>query len=422
MSEGQLRGDTIANLAAFGVLAVSGVVLNLGLMAVAGEAALGVFNQLYALYVVASQVAAFGIHMAVHREVAAGERPAGVSLATGLRLVLVPSTVVAASVALASGAIGVAVDSPAVGAGAWWLGAALVPFAVNKVLTGALAGGGRLQAFAAVQIVRIVVLVAVTLGMAASGDTGGGLALGFGVAELAILPGLLVLLRPQWTAGSLEVAREQLRFGAQALPHGLIAESFLRVDVLMLAPFVSDASVGIYSLAAMCAEGLYQVGGTVRQVIGPRMIPLLTAESGVRSARRRLLWQAMAMGAGVFAVVAGGLGVGFPWLGWVIDPGVVSPAHQILLLLMAGMAVNAAFVPLDTLLLWAGRPALQSAWMAANLLINVALNGLLIPELGIYGAAVATALAWACAALTLQLAVWGALRWRGGVLGQALGA
>ncbi|MEO0601904.1 MAG: oligosaccharide flippase family protein [Myxococcota bacterium] len=416
-----LRADTLANLAAFGVMAVSGVTLNLLVVALSGQAALGVFNQVYAVYVVTSMLAVFGVHDAVHRETAA--HPGDVarqraSLSSGLAVAAGTGALGALALLALAEPIGWLAGSPEVGRGLTLLAPALLPFAINKVLMASLSGQTRLQAFAAVQIVRVLTLLGVVVGLAAADWAAGWLALGFGAAELVILPVLLGLLRPAPGLASREHARAHLAFGVRALPHGFIAESFLRVDVLMLAPFVGDAAIGMYSLAAMFAEGLVQIGGTVRSVMAPRLVPQLGPDAE-RAERARLLRQAMAMGLGAFVVVAGGLAVGFPALGWGLDPSLVAGAHEVLLVLVVGLAVNAAFLPLDQLLLWAGRPAQQSLMMGLNLTLNVVLNLALIPSLGVAGAAMATAMAWSLSAVVLNVAAWRWLGFRGGIPGEA---
>ena len=57
----KLLGDTAWNYSAFVLMAGTGVALNFFIAAHFGAAALGQFNQIYAVYIVAAQVAVFGI-------------------------------------------------------------------------------------------------------------------------------------------------------------------------------------------------------------------------------------------------------------------------------------------------------------------------------------------------------------------------
>ena len=60
---GKFGRDLAWNVGAFGVLALSGVVLNVVMGSVYGPEALGVFSQAFALYLFASQIAALGLHL-----------------------------------------------------------------------------------------------------------------------------------------------------------------------------------------------------------------------------------------------------------------------------------------------------------------------------------------------------------------------
>ena len=64
----------------------------------------------------------------------------------------------------------------------------------------------------------------------------------------------------------------------------------------------------------------------------------------------------------------------------------------------------------------AGQPGWQSALMSLNIMINAVLNVTLIPIFGIEGAAMATAVAFAVSAVTLNGTVWWRLGLRGGLI------
>ena len=54
--------DVIWNVASYGIMAVSGVVINVIIWLVYSPDVLGVFNQVFAVYVIASQFAVAGVH------------------------------------------------------------------------------------------------------------------------------------------------------------------------------------------------------------------------------------------------------------------------------------------------------------------------------------------------------------------------
>src|SRR4030095_6718684 len=94
----------------------------------------------------------------------------------------------------------------------------------------------------------------------------GGVAL-FGLAAL----GRDLLVRTGFKGDARWVVRH-LSFGWHALPGNLITELNTRIDVLVLAVFVSDRIVGVYSFVAMLAEGVFQIGVVVRAVVNRRLV------------------------------------------------------------------------------------------------------------------------------------------------------
>ena len=60
--DGKLLGDTAWNYGAFALMAGTGVILNFFIAIRFGVETLGIFNQIYAVYIVAAQLSVFGIH------------------------------------------------------------------------------------------------------------------------------------------------------------------------------------------------------------------------------------------------------------------------------------------------------------------------------------------------------------------------
>ena len=63
-------------------------------------------------------------------------------------------------------------------------------------------------------------------------------------------------------------------------------------------------------------------------------------------------------------------------------------------ILMAGIVLNAAYRPFTAILLLGNRPGLQTIFVGLIVSTNIAMNAVLIPKFGMYGAATATALAY----------------------------
>jgi len=420
--DGKLLEDTAWNYAAFAVMAATGVILNFFIAIRFGIETLGVFNQIYAVYIVAAHLAVFGIHDSAQKYIAehANNADAGAAIArTAILLAGGIGLVVALVIYLASGWVGGIADSAPVGLGVELAAPGLLFFALNKVLMGILNGERRMKAFALAQGGRVLAILGFALLVAFKDWPGYMLGAAFSVAEVLLLPALLIMVNP-WRQGpatgenSREWCRKHLDFGVKALPNGFLAESYVRVDVLMLMVFVGDAAVGIYSFAAMFIEGLYQVPVVIRTVVNPVLVRLVGA--GDMGELAKFGRKVMALSAVVFITAAGLALLIFPYLEPFFPAGLVSGAYPILITICVGLALYAAFVPLDFILMQAGQPGWQSGLMTVNICVNAALNLTLIPIYGIEGAAMATAAAFAISSLTLNVAVWHRLGLRGGLL------
>jgi O-antigen/teichoic acid export membrane protein len=181
-------------------------------------------------------------------------------------------------------------------------------------------------------------------------------------------------------------------------------ELFARVDILVVGAFASDRVVGAFSFAATLFEGLYQVLYVLRINYAPVVVRLWTGdrkgelEAVIRRARNRTY--AGAAAAGLLAVAAYALLL--PLL--TADAEFVQ-SWQPFAVLVAGAALAAGYNPFLPLLLYAGRPGRNTAFMLVVFSVNAAGNLVLVPLFGPLGSAAATALALAASALLLRAVV-----------------
>jgi O-antigen/teichoic acid export membrane protein len=403
-------GDAAWNFAALGMTAAAGAAMTFAIAHWMGPAALGVFAQLYAIHVIAAQVAVFGAHDSAQKHAAehAGDgRPDDDVVAGAVAVVLVSAVLIATVIAAAARPYGALVASADVGRGLFLVAPGVVAFAVNKVLFGAINGRGQLRLYARMQLLRAAFVLAaaaivVVLGLPAFAV--GGI---FAAAELVLVPCLWLAVRPPAPTGWRATAdwrRRHLLFGGRGLVNGILLETHLRVDVLTLSFFVSDRLVGIYAVAALFAEAIYQVPVVIRTVAYPTVVQLASRgnRAGLAGLARRLSLTSGLICAAAAAVV----GVGYPFVAAWFDPAFAGTGGPALRVLLLGMVVYAFFVPFDQLLLQSGLPGRQSVLMSLYVAVNVVLNIALIPLYGLMGAAAATATALAAAGVMLLAASW----------------
>jgi O-antigen/teichoic acid export membrane protein len=413
----KLSADIAWTLGSLVVLAGSGIAINVAVAGLRDAAALGAFNLAYAVYLVAAQIALFGLHYSVMRHAALHEPDAdmrGKLLLTGGLCALGLGMAMALAIYLAAPLLGRAFDSPltarAIGHGA--LGLALFP--LNRVLLAYLNGLRHMKAFAMLMSMRYVIVMLWVAGVAASSLPFELATAGFFVAELATTCSAAAYLASQGMLPKLRFDREwvgqHLAFGGKSLLAGLFTELNSRLDVLLVGVLLSDRAAGIYSFAAMLVDGLYHVLAMVRLNFNPVLVEALRDENW--DGARRLLKEAK----GLFYPAAAGLALAaiaaFYVLAAFVVPGKgLLEGLPALIVLLAGLTLVSAFVPFDNLLVASGHPEYQTLQHLAVISANVVLNLSLVPKLGIVGAATGTALSHVIGILVLVLLVRHLLGW-----------
>ncbi|MED5396641.1 MAG: polysaccharide biosynthesis C-terminal domain-containing protein [Pseudomonadota bacterium] len=415
-------GDTAWNYGAFALMASTGIILNFFIAARLGIEALGIFNQIYAVYIVTAQLAVFGTHDSAQKYVAeyANDKTTK-ALITIAAILLAGSFGLVAAIAIfgVSEIIGHLVDSSPVGKGIALAAPGLFLFAINKVLMAVLNGERRMKTFAVAQGARVAVILVSCLIIGMLRMPAHVLGASFTIAELAIFPLLLAVVRPRLRGhflgnGLADWLARQFRFSVRAVANGFLAESYIRVDIVMLGVFVSDRDVGIYSFAALFSEGLYQVPVVIRTIANPVLVRLVLVRDLLKLSR--FVRRVMLFSLGIFFAAAAAVLAIFPYLAPYFPDFLIAKSYSILVILAGGLFIYSAFIPLDFILMQAGMPGRQSSLMTVNVCLNVALNLALIPVYGIQGAASATAISFAFSALTLNLATWRWLKLPGGLL------
>lgn len=382
-----------------GVAGTAGVLLLLLIAALHGPEALGRFNLLLAVHLVGSQVAVLGLHVSVVRHLSSlgGPDERGPVLRGAVAATLLTGGVAALLLLAGRAPLAVVLGRPELAGPLAWVALGVLLFALNKVLLAALTAVGRLGLHAMLTAARGLLLLVALAALSAVGIADGRLVIVLVIAEAGLLGPLLVALGRELGAGRggatmLGWVRTHLRFGVMGAASSLLSELNVRVDVLVLALFVDDRAIGIYTFVATLSEAALQFPMVYRTVLGPRIVRLLSSadlsglQTLVRVTRARL-WSLM-VGIATVLVLAQ------PMLIRLLraDDAFLD-GRVVLAVLLGGVVVASAYVPFGLLLAHGGRPLAQSGLVACLVILNLVGNLLLVPGLGLLGAAVATALA-----------------------------
>lgn len=400
MTSKKYFSDTAWNFGAFGVQALAGALLNLVLMKYAGPGALGIFNQLYAVFVVAGQLAVLGLNDSCQKHVAqfdSNKIEKSPLIAAALNCAFFAG--LGGSIVLLLLSFGIAKTSmDSLSLGVRYLAPGVLFFVLNKVLLAILNGEQRMRFYALGQSTRAILVVAGCLAVGLSDLPKSLMGAAFTLSEfflfLIIVPPLRSHhARTRKSAHVWRWMRQHFHFGLRALPHGFLTEAMIRIDILMLSFFVNETQIGIYSFVAFFVEGVLQVPLVVRTVTNPIWTGVLLrrkAQEFFKVALRSILTS----GLSTLAVIAIVFAL-FPTLISYFPKTEPIISLRLLGILMTGLGIYSFFLPLDNMLLQGGHPALQSLYMIIAAGINVILNWYLIPTLQLEGAAIATAISFA---------------------------
>lgn len=415
---GKFGQDVLWNVASFGIMAACGIGINLIIGRWYSPAVLGVFNQTYAIFVIVSQFAVAGIHLSVVKYVAQFSDKGGIYRAmntAALFLAMLFAGISCAALGLFSSQISRWFGSPGLAAGILYIIPGLFFFSINKVLLSILNGLSRMRIYAIYQSLRYITIVAGLLVITALQLPGESLMLSFTIAELVLFIAMLPAIYREFAMPPLHTLRRYLRvhfdFGMRSFLSNVFLQTNNRVDILILGLFWSDRTVGIYSFAAILVDGIFQLPVVLRTNYNPVLVKLIsenqvealkaTAKKGVRITYAAML--AICLSALLF----------FPLGALVVSHSAdYLRSWPVLAVLLTGLTLGAGYIPFSNILLQAGRPGLHTIMVGLWVLANIVMNILLVPMYGIWGAAVATALAYASLAIFVKVSTWWVLKLR----------
>ncbi|KQV19481.1 hypothetical protein ASC97_29215 [Rhizobium sp. Root1203] len=413
----KLTRDIVWSMGSFFILAISGIVINITVAAFRDAAALGVFNLAYAVYIVASQLAIWGIHYSVLRYAAyyrdnPTERDTMFFTAVAIALVL--GAIAAVILFVAAPGLGRLFQSPDAGAAMGFAAFGLLLFPLNKVLLAFLNGLREMKAFSVLQAIRYLTVMASVSAIAASSVSIKYTTLGFLIAETVTALGVGFVIYRHSLAGKIKVSahwmRMHFKFGTKGLAGGMFAEFNSRIDVLMIGFFLTDHATGIYSFAAMLVDGLYHVIAMIRTNFNPVLVTAvkeskwLDAQNLMRQSRRYIF----------VTVVSLALCIALAY--WILAV-IVLPSKGLtegipsLLILLFGVSLASIFIPFDNLMVVSGHPGYQAMQQIGAVVANATIGAMLLPQIGVEGAAISTAMSYACNVVLLVVFTRRLLGW-----------
>lgn len=375
----------------------------------------GIFVLVWTTMIIIGDISCFGFHTTVirfipeYRERSRFAELRGILLA-GRLFVLAASTLVAALALLGVWLFSAAIESYYVVP--FYLGIFCLPMiALSDMLQGiSRANSWVFSALAPTYITRPLLILAFT-----------GLGLFAGYPADAVTVVIAAVLATYTTTIVQLVAvtartNEKARSGPRAylmrdwiavsLPIFLIESFFFlltNADVLMVGRFMAPSDVAVYFATVKTLALVHFVYFAVKAGVAQRYAQF--AHSGDRAqlaafARETVswtFWPSLLMALIVLAL-------GKPML-MLFGPGFES-GYPLLFVLVFGVVARAAVGPAESLLTMSGNQNICAGVYAVTLALNIGLNVVLIPLLGLWGVAIATAAAMVFEAIALSFTVW----------------
>ncbi len=386
-------------LAAFAIIGISGIAINQIIVDQFGVAPLGRFNTLLAITLIGGQLGSASIHSSVlyHTPKARStNHPTGQIIIAGMKVTLITSTLAAAAILLLGEMILRSTGNSYYLDGLRGIAIGLFFYPLNKTLGAHLNGLRKIKAFSMFLAGRFLLLLAAVVATAYSFHSENLLPWAISISELLIFIFLVLSIRSELVKTKREktlsgLVKLHLQFGLRGILGGVLLDLNTRIDILVLGVLVGSRAVGIYSLASLFAEGLYQLAMTARYNYDPVVTQLHVEgrthelEHTIKNAKRKVY--APMVGVTLLANLS------YPLVAQILfGRDLAYESWPVFAILTIGVMSSAGYIPFTNLPQQIGAPLRQSKLLGAISGTNLVLNVLLIPFWGPIGAAIATAI------------------------------
>jgi O-antigen/teichoic acid export membrane protein len=384
----RMRADILVTVAGKGVFVVLGALTTVLVARHLGPTGQGVFAVSFNLTLILVQLGSSGLSVAVPMQVARDSRLASIIITNSLLVAL------AGGVLLIAGSVLVKALAPGALSGLTWIElsitlAALPAALAVMFLQVVLQGQGRMVAFAAIDISQAAITLAGLVVAIAVFDVGVvGVLVVLTATRYLLVPMALVMLRHE----ALPPARparallwRMLASGARVYAVGLVTFLLIRLDLLLVNSILGQRQAGLYSLAGYVSEALTIIPSVIAVNMVARLARPHEADASARVFRATFLLYG---GLCLLSLLAVHFGL----------PLVYGRAYRNSVELYYWLAPGIFFLGLLSVIgihfsVHGYPPILIAAWIA-GLVLDIALNVLLLQPLGLFIAPLSSTVAY----------------------------
>jgi len=363
-----------------------------------GPDGLGVYTLAFTIYLFGMQFAAFGIGAALTKYVAEFlEDKVAVRnyVSSGMTSSIITGGLMGVVLFLLAPYIAISFFHVPELEGMIQLTALCYPFiAIQKAVLGTLNGFRKMHLYALLNIIQNVTVVAASIALVLLFEMGVmGAVIGFVGPTILVSALCPVLIRDcmgfgasLWNTAAL---RATTIFGFYVVLANSIGFLNTQIDSILIGYYLNPADVGIYAVAVLLAQTLTLIPSAVQRVTAPATATLYGKGDieGVRMLFYSTLKKSFLISVGIATLIA----IFGPYIIALLFTEEYLVSYVPLLILLLGYAIGASFGAVGSTLSSIGQAHIPFRISAVCGVLNVILNILLIPILGINGAALATA-------------------------------
>lgn len=378
-----------------------GVLLNFLIIEFYDSEILGFFNISYSIYIVLSQLCVFGLQNSILYQSSKyfnNSENLKLALSSTILILVILSGLILLGLWIVRWLFIPLYDFPDQAEKALtFLFLATFFFSLNKVFIFFLNGIKKLFRVAFMNGLRAILLITFFIGLIKYEAEGQYLSSIFLFSEITLFIVAIILTKKYLFIPPLKKLFEKsitiIKYGKSAFLGTLLADIYLKIDVLVLGFFLSDQIVGHYSFVAFFFEGFNQLALIIRISINPKL-PKFYSLRTVKKAKQLLIKEIRSYYV-LFTVIGSLTIICFPFIVSYFSDYNLTESWVIYIILTAGGIIYSGINPVIQIFNQSNKPNQQTLFWFIVFLINLTFNIIFIQFWGIYGAAIATAITFA---------------------------
>lgn len=187
---------------------------------------------------------------------------------------------------------------------------------------------------------------------------------------------------------------ELVKFGFFPMIALLMSTLNYRLDVLMLKGHVTDAEIGIYSVGVLLAERVWMIPDAMKGV--------LTSNIAKGKTEKEVSFAIRICNTACLVLIVGLIVLGRPFI-LLCFGAEYAGAYEVTMILLAGVFAMIYYKLIAAFNISFGRQKINFVFLTASVLLNVVMNFLMIPRMGIYGAGLASVISYFACALAFTV-------------------